>query len=168
MLFIGGPCSQGPGQVVNDDLREPIRSHHDIHKDNAKYMKKSIKHYDALALRAATNGHTVDIYSCALDQTGLLEMKSCVNSTGYFFSFFLLHLLLVIITVILSDNTSIFILMYDRGLMVMGDSFNSSLFKQSFQRVLSKDNKNELKMAFIGNLEVKTSRELKGNALIRY
>lgn len=44
----------------------------------------------------------------------------------------------------------------------MGDSFNSSLFKQSFQRVLSKDNKNDLKMAFIGNLEVKTSRELKG------
>ena len=32
MLFVGGPCSQGPGQVVNDDLREPIRSHHDIHK----------------------------------------------------------------------------------------------------------------------------------------
>ncbi|XKL66528.1 hypothetical protein PGB90_009948 [Kerria lacca] len=129
MMFIGGPCSQGPGQVVNDDLKEPIRSHHDIHKDNAKYMKKAIKHYDALALRAATNGHTVDIYSCALDQTGLLEMKSCVNSTG--------------------------------GLMVMGDSFNSSLFKQSFQRVLSKDTKNNLKMAFIANLEVKASRELK-------
>lgn len=129
MLFIGGPCSQGPGQVVNDDLREPIRSHHDIHKDNAKYMKKAIKHYDALALRAATNGHTVDIYSCALDQTGLLEMKSCVNSTG--------------------------------GLMVMGDSFNSTLFKQSFQRVLSKDQSNNLKMAFISNVEVKTSRELK-------
>lgn len=83
MLFIGGPCSQGPGQVLNDDLKEPIRSHHDIHKDNAKYMKKAIKHYDALALRAATNGHTIDIYSCALDQTGLMEMKSCVNSTGF-------------------------------------------------------------------------------------
>lgn len=46
--------------------------------------------------------------------------------------------------------------------MVMGDSFNSSLFKQSFQRVLSKDTKNNLKMAFIANLEVKASRELKG------
>lgn len=44
----------------------------------------------------------------------------------------------------------------------MGDSFNSSLFKQSFQRVLSKDGKSDLKMAFIANLEVKTSRELKG------
>lgn len=83
MLFVGGPCSQGPGQVVNDDLREPIRSHHDIHKDNAKYMKKAAKHYDSLAMRAASNGHAVDIYSCALDQTGLLGMKQCCNSTGW-------------------------------------------------------------------------------------
>ncbi|CAH1107638.1 unnamed protein product [Psylliodes chrysocephalus] len=129
MLFVGGPCSQGPGQVLNDDLKQPIRSHHDIQKDNAKYMKKGIKHYDALAMRAATNGHCVDIYSCALDQTGLMEMKQCCNSTG--------------------------------GHMVMGDSFNSSLFKQTFQRVFTKDQKGELKMAFNGTLEVKCSRELK-------
>ena len=29
--------------MVNDELKEPIRSHHDIDKDNAKYMKKAIK-----------------------------------------------------------------------------------------------------------------------------
>ncbi|KYB26644.1 protein transport protein Sec23A isoform X2 [Tribolium castaneum] len=129
MMFLGGPCSQGPGQVVNDDLKQPIRSHHDIQKDNAKYMKKAIKHYEGLAMRAATNGHCVDIYSCALDQTGLMEMKQCCNSTG--------------------------------GHMVMGDSFNSSLFKQTFQRVFARDAKNELKMAFNATLEVKCSRELK-------
>jgi len=129
MMFLGGPCSQGPGQVVNDDLKLPIRSHHDIQKDNAKYMKKGIKHYEGLAMRAATNGHSVDIYSCALDQTGLMEMKQCCNSTG--------------------------------GHMVMADSFNSSLFKQTFQRVFSRDQKGELKMAFNGTLEVKCSRELK-------
>ncbi|KOB76598.1 putative Protein transport protein Sec23A, partial [Operophtera brumata] len=84
MMFLGGPCSQGPGQVVNDELKQPIRSHHDIHKDNAKYMKKGIKHYEALSLRSATNGHAIDIYSCALDQTGLMEMKQCCNSTGVF------------------------------------------------------------------------------------
>ncbi|XP_026480575.1 protein transport protein Sec23A isoform X1 [Ctenocephalides felis] len=129
MMFVGGPCSQGPGQVLNDDLRSPIRSHHDLHKDAAKYTKKATKHYDALALRAATNGHCIDIYSCALDQTGLMEMKQCCNSTG--------------------------------GHMVMGDSFNSSLFKQTFQRVFSRDEKGELKMAFGATLEVKCSRELK-------
>lgn len=42
MMFVGGPCSQGPGQVLNDDLRSPIRSHHDLHKDAAKYTKKGI------------------------------------------------------------------------------------------------------------------------------
>ncbi|CAH0756535.1 unnamed protein product [Diatraea saccharalis] len=129
MLFLGGPCSQGPGQVVNDELKQPIRSHHDIHKDNAKYMKKAIKHYESLSLRSATNGHCIDIYSCALDQTGLLEMKQCCNSTG--------------------------------GHMVMGDSFNSSLFKQTFQRVFAKDQSGDYKMAFNGTLEVKCSRELK-------
>lgn len=129
MLFVGGPCSQGPGQVVDDELKHPIRSHHDIHKDNVKFMKKAIKHYDGLALRSATNGHCIDIYSCALDQTGLLEMKQCCNSTG--------------------------------GHMVMGDSFNSSLFKQTFQRVFSRDQRNDLKMAFNSTLEVKCSRELK-------
>lgn len=129
MSFVGGPCSQGPGQVVDDELKHPIRSHHDITKDNVKYMKKAIKHYDSLALRAATNGHCIDIYSCALDQTGLMEMKQCCNSTG--------------------------------GHMVMGDSFNSSLFKQTFQRVFARDQRSDLKMAFNANLEVKCSRELK-------
>jgi len=129
MLFVGGACSQGPGSVLNDDLKFPIRSHNDIEKDNAKYMKKATKHYDALAARAANNGHAVDIYSCSLDQTGLLEMKSCCNVTG--------------------------------GHMVMGDSFNSSLFKQTFQRVFSKDQRNEYKMAFNAVVEVKTSREIK-------
>jgi protein transport protein SEC23 len=39
--------------------------------------------------------------------------------------------------------------------MVMADSFNTSLFKQTFQRVFSKDMKGEFKMAFEGSLEVK-------------
>ena len=45
--------------------------------------------------------------------------------------------------------------------MVMGDSFNSALFKQTFQRVFSKDSKGEFKMAFNATVEVKCSRELK-------
>jgi len=134
MMFVGGACSQGPGQVVNDELKFPIRSHHDIEKDNAKYVKKAVKHYEGLAGRAAHNGHAVDIYSCALDQTGLMEMRSCCNNTG--------------------------------GHMVMADSFNSSLFKQTFQRVFSKDESDQLKMAFNAQLEVKCSRELKVSGAI--
>uniref|UniRef100_A0A8C7DEM7 Protein transport protein SEC23 n=1 Tax=Oncorhynchus kisutch TaxID=8019 RepID=A0A8C7DEM7_ONCKI len=129
MTFIGGPATQGPGMVVGDELKAPIRSWHDIEKDNAKFMKKGTKHYEALASRASTNGHIIDIYACALDQTGLLEMKCCSNHTG--------------------------------GYMVMADSFTTSLFKQTFQRVFTKDVSGAFKMAFAGTLEIKTSREIK-------
>lgn len=134
MLFIGGPCTTGPGMIIDDELKNTIRSHHDIEKDNAKYMKKAMKHYQALAQRSAVNGHTIDILACALDQTGLHEMKYCVNSTG--------------------------------GLMIMGDSFDSSLFKTSFTRIFSKDDDGKLKMAFNAVLEIKTSRELKVSGCI--
>jgi protein transport protein SEC23 len=43
MLFTGGPCTSGPGQVVGDELKEPIRSHTDLHKDHAKHVKKATK-----------------------------------------------------------------------------------------------------------------------------
>ena len=134
MLFLGGPCTIGPGMVVDDDLKNTIRTHHDIDKDNAMYMKKATEYYVQLATRASNNGHAIDIFSCALDQTGLHEMKCCTNMTN--------------------------------GLMVMGDSFKSNLFKTSFQRIFSKDKKGNLKMAFNAILDVKTSRELKVSGAI--
>lgn len=82
MLFAGGPATEGPGMVVGPELREPIRSHHDIDRDNIKYYKKALKFYDNLAKRTAHNGHTIDIFAGCLDQVGLLEMKGLCNSTG--------------------------------------------------------------------------------------
>jgi protein transport protein SEC23 len=82
MLFAGGPATEGPGQVVGPELREPIRSHHDIDRDNIKYYKKAVKFYDNLAKRTAHNGHVIDIFAGCLDQVGLLEMKGLPNSTG--------------------------------------------------------------------------------------
>ena len=128
MSFIGGPCTIGPGMIIDEDLKNTIRSHHDIEKDQAVFMKKAIKHYQALSARTSTNGHSVDIYSCSLDQTGLHEMKYLANSTG--------------------------------GNIVMGDSFDSSLFKTSFQRVFTQDANQNLKMSFNCIVEVKTSKEL--------
>ena len=45
-------------------------------------MSKATKFYDECALRAARNGHAVDVFSCALDQTGLMEMKRLCKETG--------------------------------------------------------------------------------------
>ncbi|KAF2280581.1 transport protein-like protein sec23 [Westerdykella ornata] len=82
MLFAGGPATEGPGMVVGPELREPMRSHHDIDRDNIKYYKKALKFYDNLAKRVSHNGHIVDIFAGCLDQVGLLEMKGLANSTG--------------------------------------------------------------------------------------
>lgn len=82
MMFVGGPPTVGPGMVVGVELKEGIRSHHDVTKGNAPYMKEAIKFYDGLAQRVNANGHVVDIFSCSLDQTGLAEMKVCVEKTG--------------------------------------------------------------------------------------
>ena len=134
MLFLSGPCTIGPGMVVDDDLKNTIRTHHDIDKDNATYLKKATDYYLQLATKASNNGHAIDIFSCALDQTGMHEMKHCTNMTN--------------------------------GLMVMGDSFDSNLFKTSFQRIFTKDTRGNLKMAFNAILDVKTSRELKVSGAI--
>ncbi|PGH23239.1 protein transporter SEC23 [Polytolypa hystricis UAMH7299] len=82
MLFTSGPATEGPGLVVGPQLKEPMRSHHDIDRDNIKYYKKAVKFYDNLAKRVSHNGHIVDIFVGSLDQVGLLEMKSLSNSTG--------------------------------------------------------------------------------------
>lgn len=44
--------------------------------------------------------------------------------------------------------------------MVMADSFNTSLFKQTFQRVFNKDVQGSFKMAFAGTLEIKVVNHL--------
>ena len=82
MLFVGGTCTQGPGMVVSVDLKEPIRSHYDIEKKKAKFMKNAINYYEGLSARACNNGHAIDIYSATPNQTGLTEMKSACNMTG--------------------------------------------------------------------------------------
>lgn len=43
MLFAGGPATEGPGMVVSNELKEPIRSHHDIDRDTVKHFKRAIK-----------------------------------------------------------------------------------------------------------------------------
>ncbi|CAH8429100.1 unnamed protein product [Schistosoma mattheei] len=134
MLFLGGPCTQGPGMVVDDDLKNVIRSHHDMEKDNCKYMRRAMKHYEGLANRAAQNLHVVDIFSCSLDQTGLHELRYLTNYTG--------------------------------GHMIMGDSFASSLFQQTYRRVFNKDASGSFLMGLAGQMEVKTSKELKVSGCI--
>ena len=129
MLFLGGPCTEGPGQVVAVDKEEPMRGHSDIDQDGAKWYKKSTQYFNGLAQRCVTNGHMVDVFACALDQCGVAEMKACVEKTG--------------------------------GAIVQTDTFSNIVFKESFKRLFMRDEENNLRMAFNGELEVITSREFK-------
>lgn len=82
MVFMGGACTQGPGMVVSSELKEALRSHHDLNKENARHVSKSTNYFRELGKRVAGQGHAVDLMSCSLDQTGLLEMKALSKMTG--------------------------------------------------------------------------------------
>ncbi|GJF00040.1 copii coat protein [Phanerochaete sordida] len=134
MLFAGGPATEGPGMVVTNDLKEPIRSHHDIDRDSAKHFKRASKFYEGLAKRVSNNGHVVDLFAGCLDQIGLLEMKALPNSTN--------------------------------GVIVLSDSFATSIFKQSYLRVFNKDADGHLEMGFNATFDVQTTKELKVSGMI--
>lgn len=134
MLFTGGACTEGPGMIVGQQLKEAIRSHHDIDRETVKHFKRATKFYEGLAKRAADNGHAIDLFAGCLDQVGLLEMKSLSNSTN--------------------------------GIMVISDSFTTSIFKQTFLRVFSKDAEGHLQMGFNATFDVQTTKELKVSGLI--
>lgn len=67
MLFAGGPATEGPGLVVSNELKEPIRSHHDIDKDTAKHYKRALKVID---------------FPCFLSLTSILPCLSSSTKTS--------------------------------------------------------------------------------------
>lgn len=135
------------------------------------------------------------MYACALDQTGLLEMKCLPNLTGYVHIFIhelpylrlfsscawtilaywhwtaTVWLNLVPSNIVPFDldtfgveqkpmsSGGVIAVCINRGHIVMGDSFNTSLFKQTFQRVFHKDYNGDLRMAFGCTLEVKVKND---------
>jgi protein transport protein SEC23 len=154
MLFVSGPCTSGPGQIVSRLKEEDMRSHADLAKGAESLHKPACDFYAKLAYPGLNQGpedkkkkkataplptiapyHVVDIFACSLDQVGLLEMRELVEATG--------------------------------GLVVLGDSFGQSVFKESLRRVFNRfpddipQDGGLMEMAFGASLEVLTSREFK-------
>ncbi|CCC68078.1 hypothetical protein NCAS_0A15200 [Naumovozyma castellii] len=134
IMFSSGPGTLAPGLVVNPELKDPLRSHHDIDSDRASHYKKACKFYNHVAERVAENGHTVDIFAGCYDQIGMSEMKQLTDATG--------------------------------GVLLLTDSFSTSIFKKSYLKLFEKDADGYLTMAFNANMSVKTSKELKLQGLI--
>ena len=158
MMFIGGPPTVGPGMIVSTELKEHMRSHHDLHKGNAPFYKPAIKFYDSVATRAVANGHTIDLFACSLDQIGLAEMKVCVEKTGGY--------------LVLDDSFTrgVFIGSFKR--VFARDNTAQLAAQAAHQAALAAGqppppmpdmsaNSNDLLMSFNGELSVFTSREFK-------
>ena len=83
-IFAGGPCNIGSGKIVDLKLKETIRNYLDFEKgnENTNHFQEAIKYYEELSDRAFKANQIIDIYSCCLNQIGLLEMKFLVEKTG--------------------------------------------------------------------------------------
>jgi protein transport protein SEC23 len=136
--------------VVGIELKEPIRSHSDIEKEHAKYYKKAIKVY----IRTA---HLTVVLYLSKFYEGLSKR---VASNGHIVDIFAgcLDQIGLLEMKSLVNMTG--------GVMVLSDSFNTSIFKQSFQKLFDKNAEGHLNMAFNATLDVQTSRELKVCGLI--
>ena len=75
MLFAGGPATEGPGMVVGPELREPIRSHHDIDRDNIKYYKKALK------VRTSKTYEELSMWLIGLSSTIILQSEPPIMAT---------------------------------------------------------------------------------------
>lgn len=131
LFFVGGPCTYGPGQVVDVKFEETIRSYLDIQKENenARFMTKAKKFYTELTNRAIKANLTIDIFAFLLDQYGLLEMKLLAEKTG--------------------------------GIVVSQESFDSDVFRETYKKLFERDINGFLKMGFAGRLDMYVSKELK-------
>ena len=157
MLFTGGPCTSGPGQVVSRLKSEDMRSHADLAKKAEPLYEPACEFYAKLTNPAALGSgkddkkkksasqpscanHVVDIFACSLDQVGMLEMRGLVEATG--------------------------------GIMLLGDSFGQSAYQETLKRVFNKYPEDKpqdggaMSMAFGATLEVFTSREFKVSGMI--
>jgi len=159
MLFTGGPCTSGPGQVVSRLRDEDMRSHADLAKKAEPLYAPACEFYSKLT-NAANLGnkddkkkkkgapssqsmsvyHTVDVFACSLDQVGMLEMRCLVEATG--------------------------------GIMLLADSFGQSAYQETLKRVFNKypddvpADGGTMSMAFGSTLQVYTSREFKVSGAI--
>jgi protein transport protein SEC23 len=152
MLFTTGPCTSGPGAIVSRLKDEDIRSRADLAR-NAEALHKPACEFYAKLSNPAQVGVPDDKKKKKADKNvhnpfHVVDIFACsLDQVG------LLEMKELV------EATG--------GLMVLGDSFGQSVFKESLRRVFSRfpddipQDGGQLSMAFNTSLEVMTSREFK-------
>lgn len=68
--------------MVSKELTKEIRSHKDLEKDAAPLWRSSVQYYVDLTQTLVKNSLTLDVFACALEQSGIAEMKPAIQATG--------------------------------------------------------------------------------------
>lgn len=158
MLFTSGPCTSGPGAIVSRLKEEDIRSHADLAKKAEPMHKPACEYYAKLAYPA--------LHAAAAADT---KKKTKITPTAAPYH---------VVDVFACSLDQVGLLEMSElveatgGLMVLGDSFGQSVFKESLRRVFNRfpdDDPQDagiMQMAFGCSLEVLTSREFKVSGAI--
>jgi protein transport protein SEC23 len=146
LCFIAGATTYGPGRIVGPELKDVLRSHHDLDKVNNSVQNplshhalftEAKKFYHKVAKNFVSSGLSCNLFIGSYNQVGLYEMEEICLKTG--------------------------------GSIVMADSFNTAIFKQSLVKFFKKcdDDQGEyLEMGFNATLEVRVAPDLKIFGLI--
>lgn len=146
LCFIAGATTYGPGRIVGPQLKDALRSHHDLNKVNNSIQNplshqalftEAKKFYQRVTKNIVSTGLSCNLFIGSYNQIGLYEMDEVCFKTG--------------------------------GSIVMADSFNTAIFKQSFVKFFKKcdDDQGELlDMGFNSTLEVRVPSDLKICGLI--
>lgn len=143
-LFAAGACTFGPGQIVGTELKEPLRSHSDVEKGSAKHYKEAVKLYKKLSIKAigANKDSNDKFFDNSSTSTFSVDIfAGCYDQVGIYEMR------------PLSNKTG--------GVLVVTDSFQTSIFKNSFLATFNKDEEGYPLVYFDSKLEVFTSQKLK-------
>lgn len=161
MLFTGGPCTSGPGAIVGRIKTETMRSHADLVKNAEPLHQPACEYYASLAHKRGGSG-------------GGGKGSKDKTAAGANPSTAALHAVDVFACSL--DQVGMLemgeLIEATGGLMVLGDSFGQSVFKESLRRVFRRyeddvpQDGGQLQMAFGATLEVLTSREFKVSGAI--
>ncbi len=161
MVFTGGPCTNGPGAIVSRLKTEDLRSHADLAKNAAPLHKPACEFYAKLAYanrgsgdgKDGGGGSNADPSHHKTPTMHAVDVFACsLDQVG------MLEMRELV------EATG--------GLMVLGDSFGQSVFKESLRRVFNRhpddapNDAGQMAMAFGASLEVFTSRECKVSGAI--
>lgn len=157
MLFTSGPCTSGPGAIVSRMRDDDIRSRADLAKNAEPLHKPACEFYASLAYPGQQQAEGTKKKNAKFQPTSspyhTVDVFACsLDQVG------LLEMSGLV------EATG--------GLMVLGDSFGQSVFKESLRRVFSRypddvpQDGGQMEMAFGASLEVLTSREFKVSGAI--